>query len=287
MTAWNSAAVALVVLVGSLAGCISKDAAPADVPSPSSTVSVASPDANSTAGEVGNIKGTVTDVEAAPILGVSVAIHGTDAVVVTDEAGGFAFTDVPVGAYDILSNKLGYQNGAQRVDVLAGETLFVNFTLNAVEIAPDPYRTVQQFDGLISCGFVFVPVCGVLDELNQGYGTPNPTEEHWLFGWAYGHSTVPTTVVFELVWQPTAPETAKQLTILALDGFSGDATGPSVLKLVVSGKDFDEIEEDPNFRFSIGIYPDVEPVVNQRFTLYRTDFFHEEAPEGYSVLNEP
>jgi hypothetical protein len=192
---------------------------------------------------------------------------------------------VPVGRYDVLTTKIGFENGAQRIDVRAGETAHVNFTLNPIEVAPEPYTTVQQFDGLMSCGFAFVPVCGITDELNQDYGTPNPTEEHWLFNWAYDHSIVPTAVVFELVWQPSIPGTAEQFNLLGVAGFGESATGPSVLKMVVPGSSFSEIKDDPLTVFSIGVYPDLTPVVAQRFTLYRTDFFFGEPAEDYSILD--
>lgn len=274
------------MILASLAGCVSGEGgAPAASPSPSSTVAVAPPSETSAADETGSVEGVVTDEEAVPLAGADVLLRELTIQAKTDPNGSFAFTSVPPGKYSVIVALVGYVDEGKSVQVLAGEVSEVTFQLVRLAVV-ESYHTTHLWKGKMSCGAVLVPWCGIMDEANQDYGTPNPTEERWLFNWTYASSVVPAQVIFELVWTPTLPQTAQRFTILALTGFTGQSTGPSVLRLEVDGDQFDEVEEDPDEYFRVGVYPDIEPVVDQRFDFYRTDFYGTPAPEGWSVLNE-
>lgn len=272
----------LLIVLTISAGCVGGGAEPAaTIARPSATASLN--DDNAT--DVGSIVGIVTNDEEVPLMGVIVFLRELEAQVTTDSNGSYAFEDVPIGKYSILVNSLGYVDLFKSVEVRADEKAEADFKLVPIAVI-EVYHTTVVFKGKISCGAVLVPWCGITDEANQAYGTPNPTEEHWLWNFTLDNPTTPELVIFELVWQPTAPETAKELNLLALNGFSGTTAGPSVLRMEVDGGEFKEVEEDPAAAFSIGVYPGIEPVVDQRFDLYRTAFYGEEPAPGWSALTE-
>ena len=67
----------------------------------------------------GRIEGVVTDQQGLPVSGVAVSAIGPDALFgVTDRAGRFVFSAVPVGTYLIRAQRAGYRASAREfVDV--------------------------------------------------------------------------------------------------------------------------------------------------------------------------
>ena len=88
--------------------------------------------------EPGTIMGRVTDAASGVGLdGASVFLEGTSFGTVTGQTGGFRFTDVPVGTYTVVVQRLGYSEARQSVTVRDGQETTVNFALEVSAIALD------------------------------------------------------------------------------------------------------------------------------------------------------
>lgn len=269
-----------------LAGCTSGQSS--DVAPPSSEAPIGTVSAEGGTESSGSIRGVVTNDELLPIANATVGIVEANLEVTTTEAGAFEFLQVPFGKYTVVFQALGYESKSlgAKTDEL-NVTADLKVTLVALVIV-ESYHTTFTWSGKMTCGLALVPWCGIFDELNQDYGTPNPTNERWLFNWTYPGGAPPSTVIFELVWTPSISGTAKEFVLLGLSGFGNQASGPSVLRMELDGALFaDDLKREKDFRFRIGVYPElVDPVIDQRYSLHRTDFFGDPAPEGYSFLNE-
>jgi hypothetical protein len=146
----------------------------------------------------GTIAGLVTDDEKAAIKAATVVLVELNLEVRTGDGGDFRFENVPLGTYKLSASKLGYTAGIKKVNLTEdGQELKADFLLEPIAIVEARHVT-QTWNGKISCGILLVPVCGILDEFNQDYGTPNPTEEHWLFSWKYEGTDVPVAMVTEM-----------------------------------------------------------------------------------------
>lgn len=268
-----------------LSGCVGGESK-ADDPAGASETPVGTVSAEGGVDQTGTIRGVVTDDELVPIKNATVAVKDTKLQVVTNDGGAFEFLQVPFANYTIFVQALGYQTGqkAARLDADRPEAE-LKFELVSLVIA-EPYHTTNTWAGKMSCGLALVPWCGILDELNQDYGTPNPTNERWLFNWTIPGGVAPSNTVFELAWTASIPGTATEFALLGLSGFSNTVSGSSVLRMEIDGESWaDDLKKDKNYKFQIGVYPElVDPVVDQRYDLHRSDFFVEPSPEGWSYL---
>jgi len=80
--------------------------------------------------EPGTIAGRVVDAASnAPIPAAQVVLVGTTRGVVAGDDGRFRIAGVRPGQYTVRALRLGYQASAQTVDVTAGGTIDVNFSL--------------------------------------------------------------------------------------------------------------------------------------------------------------
>jgi carboxypeptidase family protein/TonB-dependent receptor-like protein len=92
----------------------------------------------------GNLIGQVTDEDARPVVDVRVSVEGTELPGLrfspTDSGGGFRFSGLPVGTYDVHFQRLGYRSlTLTDVTVRLGKTISlrpVRLEVEAVELAP-------------------------------------------------------------------------------------------------------------------------------------------------------
>lgn len=78
----------------------------------------------------GRIAGVVRDAGAAPIVGSTVRIIGTDYHVVTDSTGAFVFEKIPIGRYDVRVDAASFRPiQVEGVRVLSRLTVTQDFTL--------------------------------------------------------------------------------------------------------------------------------------------------------------
>ena len=79
----------------------------------------------------GTIRGTITsEVNRAPVSGVSVEITQLRRSVETDASGVYEFTDVPPGRYTIVTHIEGFSDRAKTIVMMAGATGAVDFSLS-------------------------------------------------------------------------------------------------------------------------------------------------------------
>jgi hypothetical protein len=143
---------AILLLVCVLAGC----AAPAaSTPAAIALTSSAAPAVAEE--ERGAIAGLVTDDEKAPIAGAQVALIGLANGTTTDGAGRFTFNGLEAGTYSLTAQRLGYEVGARKVDVVAGEVAQVTLVLAPFAIV-ETYVDVRPVVSHIKLGESFVDI---------------------------------------------------------------------------------------------------------------------------------
>ncbi|HEX7118091.1 MAG TPA: SusC/RagA family TonB-linked outer membrane protein [Longimicrobiales bacterium] len=94
--------------------------------------------ASTALGQTGTISGQVTDeATGAPLVGVQVAVVGTNLSVGTNENGRYLILNVPAGEHQVRASLIGYGPQSATVTVRAGETAAQNFALqiSAIELA--------------------------------------------------------------------------------------------------------------------------------------------------------
>ncbi len=90
----------------------------------------------------GNLTGRIIDNNAQPLANVSVLIHETGEVTITDSSGNFIFSDHPIGTYTLITNNQGY--GAIQIEITISQANTT--TLDIIELTP------FVFSGKISLG---------------------------------------------------------------------------------------------------------------------------------------
>ncbi|MFW6202243.1 MAG: TonB-dependent receptor domain-containing protein [Gemmatimonadota bacterium] len=95
------------------------------------SITVASGPSGVEAQESGWIAGSVTAEDGAPLAGPSATVPGLRAGAVADADGEFLLGPVPAGEHPVEVSMLGYGRTVRTVDVVAGDTVRVAFTLAA------------------------------------------------------------------------------------------------------------------------------------------------------------
>ena len=88
----------------------------------------------------GNVRGQVTDLNNAPLSGITVTATGTalpvDRTTVTDAEGRYRFVQLPPGSYE-LTFAIGGQMLVRRVDVTIGNGITVNASMALFQLAAE------------------------------------------------------------------------------------------------------------------------------------------------------
>jgi murein DD-endopeptidase MepM/ murein hydrolase activator NlpD len=77
----------------------------------------------------GTIQGNVKDTNNQPIQGVTVSVEGTSLQATTNSQGYYQIADVPAGTRTVTASKTGYNSQSKTVNVVAGQTITVDFQL--------------------------------------------------------------------------------------------------------------------------------------------------------------
>jgi outer membrane receptor for ferrienterochelin and colicin len=97
----------------------------------------------------GKVIGTVTDAETGVgLAGAQIGVVGAGLGNVTNEDGYYFITNVPVGLKTIRSDYLGYVSHSYEQRVLAGQTVVVDFALEAAVVPVDPLVAVIELEPL-------------------------------------------------------------------------------------------------------------------------------------------
>ena len=127
----------------------------------------------------GRIEGVVTDQQGLPVSGVAVSAIGPDALFgVTDRAGRFVFSAVPVGTYLIRAQRAGYRASAREfVDVAPASSARHIVRLARLEGTSSPTSTeagvADPAQPVIAAGFA-----GSSATIAPAPGTSSSTEDH-------------------------------------------------------------------------------------------------------------
>jgi TonB-dependent starch-binding outer membrane protein SusC len=89
------------------------------------------------AGQTGTVSGTVQSAEGRLLIGAQISVEGTSVGALTSQDGTFSISNVPAGEQQVRAQMIGYRSATQTVDVQAGESVSVDFTLRQSAIALD------------------------------------------------------------------------------------------------------------------------------------------------------
>ena len=255
--------------------------------------------------ETGSIRGVVVNDEAQPVAKAQAAlldVPGETFETLTDEAGAFAFAEVPPGSHRLAVSALGYEAASRQVEVRAGETTDgVRLVLKSIAIETSTHKT-EQVSGFVGCSATIatsVPqqpavtwVCGEAALGTSWY--PNQNNQHtWKVPKAY------ETHLAELDWKMTSAMAEKMRMLLSTiidctpvvclvaTAYNQEVNGPRVLKIRVEydehkdlGRDFDM---KARVRSGIPTGPGAAVVLDQKYTIYVTNFFGEAGPEDFTA----
>lgn len=252
--------------------------------------------------DTGNVVGVVVDDSIRPLAGAEVGIPELSIETTTNEDGSFELTGLEPGTYGIAAQKLGYDSAAKRVNVVAGEVTEVNIELTAVAIV-DPFVDVQTWTGYIECqvgtAAVLANCLPIQNIINQN-NLPNPTNTEQI-GFFFVAEPRNETVggLYEMIWQKSTAYTAEELSLgvepenTGLGGGYEREQGPSVLRVEItdnepyvsvdpSDPDNDEVQVRV---FAAGTNPPTA-VVDQRFDVWSSVFYHAHPGEAYTALGD-
>jgi TonB-linked SusC/RagA family outer membrane protein len=86
--------------------------------------------------EVGRIAGqVVSSATARPLAGAQVVVEGPRIGALANDEGRFLLLNVPAGTYTVRVELIGYESASQQVNVVAGETTTLNFSLDQTAIS--------------------------------------------------------------------------------------------------------------------------------------------------------
>lgn len=92
----------------------------------------------------GVIDGVVTDTVLRPIASADVTVVGTSARVVTGDNGRFRMLQVPPGQYLLVVRRIGFSPTSGIIEIPAGDTLRLAYTLNRSGMLLDTVRTQER-----------------------------------------------------------------------------------------------------------------------------------------------
>lgn len=97
------------------------------------------------AGTDGTIRGKVSDAEGNPLPGANIYIPDVGIGAAAGADGGYIILNIPVGAYDIVVQMMGYQKQTMTdVNVLMDQTVWLNFKLPIAAVEGDEIQVLGQ-----------------------------------------------------------------------------------------------------------------------------------------------
>lgn len=256
----------------------------------------------------GGVSGVVVDSELRPVASAALAIPDTEFRAESAQDGSFSLSKVPPGQYVLLVSALGYESGSTLIEVQAGQVTEVRLRLEVMPVV-EPRVDLYIFNGYITCT---VGAFGVLsEECGQGlqtdvgtYGT-NPNNK---IDYKFNVTEVENfrDMILEMDWTPGSAA-ANQLTLYVAHGFKctpscgvvdggkvycdTDNHGPPVQRCQFDELGIKDPSDDLPWDMTVRAWgapveateiPNI--VLEQAFTMYRTDFFGEPMPPSYSAV---
>lgn len=269
-----------------MAGCMGAETTPADDPGvPPETADAATPQSDR-----GSISGIVLDDEQMPVAGVTVALVESANETRSAQDGRFTFNGLEPGSYTLVATRVGFDQTAQKAQVVAGEVAELEIRLKPIRVA-EPWVWVYEFTRDVLAG-------------NYIAASPNNVQT-----WAHRYELadnpwVMEDLFFEVRWEPSTVLADGIRFASGIDAHDGDRPlcsleGNAPLDCLTPrealaqdwGCEFDEEEPDDSgchiewvFRpggssvlaAQAGLWPD------EAITVYSSHFFRQAMPAGYS-----
>ena len=106
--------------------------------------------------QTATVSGTVVDAAgAAPMPGVNVGIEGTVFGAATDAGGSFTIENIPPGRYVIVASSVGYEPSRRTVQLSAGETATIRFTLRMTDVELQEVEVVGRRETTYDASYSF------------------------------------------------------------------------------------------------------------------------------------
>jgi hypothetical protein len=296
------------LLIAALSGCVASSGDPglsvSDAPGSAEPVEFDD--------ETGALSGIVTDVELSPLAGATLSFIGTELIASSAADGTFSFSNVAPGEYTLAAAKLGYEAAAKHVTIVAGSELSdVRLVLAPIAVV-EPRVDVFFFKGYITCTIGHAAFLS--EECGQGVVTDvgtlgaNPNNK---IDWKFNITQVDELqdVLVELDWNPGSAAASK-LTLYVAHKFACNPNcgvakeggkiycgtgnfGPPVMRCAMQGSDYsvkDPAKDLPwdmtarawGAQVAATEVPNI--VLEQSFTMYRSEFFGEAMADGYSAV---
>jgi hypothetical protein len=297
-----------------LAGCVSSSGA--DTAAPAAGAAPAGSDVSAAPAEfteeTGAVSGTVTTSDLQPIANAEVGMDGSHWTALSAADGSFSFSKIPPGDYIVEAGQLGYDVAQRAVRVEAGRvTNGVSIALEPIPVS-EAYAQTYLFNGFITCSVGYALVLS--EECGQGLQTPVGTfgtDPNNHIDWRFNLTTVENldSLYLELTWRPGSAA-AQQLAFNVAHGFTctpdcGATTGPTycgafenfgrpVQKCRITVDDLQissasKMPWDITGRAWAAPSPQTDMpniVLQQAFTMFRTEFYGDAMPNGFSAVSD-
>lgn len=258
------------------------------------------------------IDGVVQDITFRAIEGAAVTLVDLGRTVATDAGGSFSFTDIQITTFRLNVSAEGYEPWSQVVRSEGRTEVALTVQLVAVT-GPEPYNVSVPHQGFIECGVDILIISG---SCGRVLGEYTPVEDPFQSEAAFEHEATADwkTVIVDVSWQELPP-TLAGLRVSAYNWNASDDLGnyerfnqawgeePFTLRVDAGATYADGIPvpTDPTlFRFEVFPHSHLYKTIcdpndestcflgvgagaNIEFELVITAFFHEPAPEGWTI----
>lgn len=298
-----------------LSGCFSNSSVPELEASPAPVAAAEARFDEST----GAVDGLVRDDELQGLAGAKVQIRELEVLTTSAEDGRFSFSFVPPGRYTLEAQKLGFEQTTLSIRIEPGQVLQARLELQPIPVVK-VYRSVSMWNGHVTCSVGFsagtYPVAGNLGFFSEecGHGVQNPATREVIgrnpnnkidWGWLLTKDADVLnlrTILIELDWTP-ASAAAQQLALhvahdfVCTPGCTGSPTycdvfsnyGKAPVRCQIDNGTLGVKKESQlPWRMTARVWaaPSLPPnvVLEQDFTMYRTYFYGDPMPQGYTAI---
>ena len=233
--------------------------------------------------ESGGIDGVVVDEEFQPVAGADVVLVGRDVSTASDLAGRFTFSVLEPGEYKLTIKKSGFAVAGRSVPVAAGEISTLQVTLKTIQFDV-PYTVVKPWTGAIVAGYFIINVGESASGSNTCSACPLPCGTCFT---NFNTTRGLRVLVFELSAKPSVSNPTQPNDYFwqllgksrAYQRYNADYWIDKGKRHVEGG--WPEGGEDFKFTNQCGLY---WPCINQRFTVYFSQFYFQGPAANYTAL---
>lgn len=225
----------------------------------------------------GGIEGQILDDEARPVVAAMAELVKTGNTTKTDAAGRYSFSNLGPGSYELRITRSGFESAGRTVDVVAGDVVQANLILTPLAFDV-PYSDMMLFEGHIVVG------SALLDLVTTGTGYGCEVCRFW-FNATRGIEMIVLEVDAEITVDLPTDDNDFFFELV------GETKGGRYLADYWQIGDQRRVEggfPEEGDAMQLSNYCSIFTVcVDQRYTLYVTNFYFQPALEHYTALPEP